>query len=92
MAAEKSREKRLAEALSDAFPESELEIVNMSHLHAGHGGDDGTGETHFEIYLNVPELDKLSRVERQRYLHKTIGSKLFSEIHSISFHIGPRTN
>ena len=92
MAAEKSREKRLAEALSDAFPESELEIVNMSYLHAGHGGDDGTGETHFEVYLHAPELDNLKRVERQRYLHKIIGSELFSEIHSISFHIGPRTN
>jgi|TARA_B100001741_G_C16428677_1_gene539840 BolA family transcriptional regulator, general stress-responsive regulator len=92
MAAEKSREKKLEKVLSEAFPESEFEIVNMSHLHAGHGGDDGTGETHFEIYLNVPELDKLSRVERQRYLHKIIGSELFSEIHSISFHTGLRTN
>ena len=38
-------------ALSRRFQVSELQVVNESAQHAGHSGDDGTGESHFAIRL-----------------------------------------
>jgi hypothetical protein len=42
--------------LQAAFAVSELVVVNESHRHAGHGGDDGSGESHFAVKIRAPEL------------------------------------
>ena len=42
-------ESRIRKKLSDAFSPSLLEVVNESHLHRGHAGDDGSGESHFRV-------------------------------------------
>ncbi|WP_135447340.1 BolA family protein [Tabrizicola caldifontis] len=73
--------------LMAAFSPSVLEIVNESHRHAGHAGDDGSGESHFRIVIRAPALAAMSRVNRHRAVQRALGD-LNSRIHAISLDIG----
>jgi BolA protein len=42
--------------LTAAFHPSVLVVVNESHRHAGHAGDDGSGESHFHITIRAEAL------------------------------------
>ncbi|MFN3972664.1 MAG: BolA family protein [Gemmobacter sp.] len=73
--------------LTAAFAPERLEIVNESHLHAGHAGDDGSGESHFRVTLRATALTSLSRVERHRAVHRAIGD-LTTRIHALALDLG----
>ena len=38
-------DKEINEALASAFATTKLDVINESHLHAGHAGDDGMAGT-----------------------------------------------
>jgi BolA protein len=70
-----------------AKSEIEIEIENQSHQHAGHAGDDGTGESHFRLRLRAAELGPMSRIERHRAVQKALGD-LNQRIHAIAMDLG----
>ena len=74
----------IAERLRDALSPTRLEVVNESHLHAGHAGDDGTGETHFRVEVESPALAGLSRVARQRLVNRALADLLAGRIHALA--------
>lgn len=74
--------------LTEAFAPEHLDVRNESHLHAGHAGDDGTGETHFNVMLRAPGLSTLSRVARHRAVHTALGPDLLGRIHALALDIG----
>jgi BolA family transcriptional regulator, general stress-responsive regulator len=76
-------ESTLRSRLEAAFQPTALEIVNESHKHAGHAGDDGTGESHFRLMIRAGALAPMSRVERHRAVHKAIGD-LTTRIHALA--------
>ena len=82
------REAELRKALEAAFSVQELEIENQSNRHAGHGGDDGSGESHFAIRLRAAELAPMSRVERHRAVHRALGPGLVGAIHALALDLG----
>ena len=49
-----------------------LEVRNDSHLHAGHMGDDGSGETHFSVAIESAAFTGQSRVARQRMVNQAL--------------------
>lgn len=59
-----------------------LNVVNESALHAGHAGDDGSGESHFAVEIVAARLDGLSRVERQRAVYAALGD-LMQTVHAL---------
>lgn len=73
--------------LRAAFQPDRLEIVNESHQHAGHGGDDGSGESHFRVVIRAAALAPLSRVARHRAVHRALGD-LNTRVHAIALDIG----
>ncbi|WP_373353536.1 BolA family protein [Pseudoroseicyclus sp. CXY001] len=73
--------------LTEAFAPEALEIVNESHLHAGHAGDDGSGESHWRIVIGAPALAPLSRVARHRAVHAAIGEDVIGRIHALTIQI-----
>lgn len=77
-------ETRIRNALESAFAPSELVIVNESHRHAGHAGDDGSGESHWAVVIAAPAFDGLSRVERHRRVHAALGPEIIGRIHALS--------
>jgi BolA family transcriptional regulator, general stress-responsive regulator len=73
--------------LQAAFQPTDLQIINESHKHAGHSGDDGTGESHFRILIRASTLAAMSRVARHRAVHQALGD-LNQRIHAIALDIG----
>jgi BolA family transcriptional regulator, general stress-responsive regulator len=73
--------------LTAAFAPSRLEVVNDSHRHAGHAGDDGTGESHFRIVIRAEALAAMSRVARHRAVHAALGD-LTERVHALALDIG----
>ena len=73
-------------SLERAFDVQELEVTNESSQHAGHSGDDGSGESHFRVRLKASEFASLSRVARHRAVHKALGP-LTREIHALALEL-----
>lgn len=77
----------MEQRLRAAFSIEQLEIVNESHKHAGHSGDDGSGESHFRVVLRSDSLAPLSRVARHRAVHAALGD-LNTRVHAIALDLG----
>ncbi|KAA0916773.1 BolA family protein [Aquicoccus porphyridii] len=83
-----SKEAEIRAAIEAAFDIQELEIINESARHAGHAGDDGSGESHFALRLRATELAALGRVARHRAVHRALGPELVASIHALSLDLG----
>lgn len=77
-------ETEIRAALESAFAPTELVVVNDSQRHAGHAGDDGTGESHWTVTIAAPALAGLSRVERHRAVHAALGPAIMGRIHALA--------
>ena len=78
----------LERRLTAAFAPERLEILNESHRHAGHAGDDGSGESHFRVVIRAGALAAMGRVERHRAVHRAVGPDLTARIHALALDIG----
>lgn len=83
-----SKEAEIRAVIEAAFEVQELEIMNESGRHAGHAGDDGSGESHFAMRLRAAELAPMSRVARHRAVHRALGAELVASIHALSLDLG----
>ncbi|RDE07306.1 BolA family protein [Sphingomonas aracearum] len=70
--------------LTEALAPTHLEVVNDSHHHAGHSGDDGTGESHWTVVVESPRFSGLSRVARQRLVNGALADLLATRIHALA--------
>ena len=77
----------ITQRLTQAFQPTELEVVNDSHRHAGHAGDDGSGESHFRVKIRAAAFSQMGRVERHRAVQKALGD-LNTRIHALALDIG----
>ena len=73
-------EKRLREALAP----TRLAVINDSARHRGHGGDDGSGESHFTVEIEAPLFAGRSRLDRQRAVNAALGELLRDRIHALA--------
>ncbi len=78
---------QMRDRLQAAFAPRELEIVNDSGRHAGHSGDDGTGESHFSIRIRADAFAPMGRVERHRAVHGALGRDITATVHAIALDI-----
>lgn len=74
----------IAERLTVALAPTRLDVSNDSHLHAGHMGDDGTGETHFTVTVESPSFAGQNRVARQRAVNHALADLLATRIHALA--------
>jgi BolA protein len=70
--------------LRDEFEPTRLEIVNDSAKHAGHSGDDGSGESHFTIVIEAPAFADMSRLARQRAVIAALGDIVGERVHAVA--------
>jgi BolA protein len=73
--------------LEAAFQPAELMVLNESHRHAGHAGDDGSGESHFRVSIAAPAFAGMGRVERHRAVHAALGPEVMERIHALALDI-----
>lgn len=74
--------------LTAAFAPERLEVVNESHKHAGHSGDDGSGESHFRVLIRAAAFGPMTRIERHRAVNRALGPDLTGRIHALALDIG----
>ncbi|WP_179381170.1 BolA family protein [Jannaschia marina] len=72
--------------LEEGLAPSHLEVRNESHRHAGHAGDDGSGESHWHVVIATPAFAGKSRVARHRMVHGALGD-LMERIHALSMEL-----
>lgn len=70
------------DALSNAFDPVSLEIINESHLHAGHHGHDGSGESHLRIRIISNAFAEMNRVQRHRAINELVQPKIDEGLHA----------
>ncbi len=80
-------ESEIRQRLEAAFQPSRLEVVNESHRHAGHAGDDGSGESHFAVTIRAEALAGLGRVARHRAVHRALGD-VTTRVHAMAIDAG----
>ncbi|MEI6097791.1 MAG: BolA family protein [Alphaproteobacteria bacterium] len=77
----------IQDRLTRAFCPTELTVINESHRHAGHSGDDGSGESHFAIRIRATMLAGLPRLARHRAVQAALGD-VNQRAHAIALDIG----
>ncbi|GAB5389586.1 MAG: BolA family transcriptional regulator [Alphaproteobacteria bacterium] len=70
--------------LRDGLSEAEITLRNQSHLHEGHAGHDGSGESHFKLTVISPDFEGVSRVQRQRMVNALLAEELAGPVHALT--------
>jgi len=79
---------RIQALLEDAFAPLELEIIDESHLHAGHAGaQDGRG--HFAVRIVSSAFRDTRPVERHRMVYSALGDMMRTDIHALRVNATP---
>lgn len=74
----------IAARLRAALAPERLAVEDQSERHRGHAGWREGGQTHFAVRLRASRLDGLSRLARERAVHKALGAELMARIHALS--------
>lgn len=81
-----SIESAMRDRLTAAFAPQRLEVINESHLHAGHQGGavDGTGETHFRVRIVSAAFEGMARLARHRAVNAALSAELAAGVHALA--------
>ncbi|MCB1451632.1 MAG: BolA family protein [Nitratireductor sp.] len=75
----------LTEKLHNAFAPERLEVINESHLHAGHQEKfDGSGETHLRIRIVAEAFRGMSRLQRHRAINALADAEMAAGLHALA--------
>ncbi|MGZ5823146.1 MAG: BolA family protein [Hyphomicrobium sp.] len=75
---------QMREKLMVALRPSRLDVVNESHLHAGHHHSPDTGESHFSVLIVSNAFAGKSRLERHRMINEALGDELKGGVHALA--------
>ena len=73
----------LEEKLRDSLDASHVEVIDESHLHAGHAGARDGGR-HFRAIIVSEKFAGLNRVRSQQLVYQSIEGWMGKEIHALS--------
>lgn len=77
-------EEKIKSAIEKHISVHEIQLVNESHKHAGHAGDNGTGESHFILIVVSDDFKEHSRVQRQRLVCSAVQDLFDCGLHALS--------
>jgi BolA family transcriptional regulator, general stress-responsive regulator len=77
-------EQQIRETLIVALEPIRLDVINESHLHAGHAGSPGTGSSHFRVLVVSQSFTGQSRIARHRLVNDALGNLLRDKIHALA--------
>lgn len=77
-------EARIREKIAEALAPERLDIVDESHLHAGHAGARPGGDSHFRVAIVSRAFEGLTRVARQRRVNALLADEFASGLHALS--------
>ena len=77
------RRERIEAKLRERLAAVHVEVVDESHLHAGHAGA-RSGGGHFRALIVSPRFAGLSPVDAQRLVYEALADEMAGEIHALS--------
>ncbi len=80
---------RIEEKLQGAFNPTALDVIDESHLHAGHAGARPGGETHFRVRIKAQAFVDTSRLQRHRMINETLTDELAERVHALAIDAQP---
>ena len=75
--------------LQQSFSPAELEVIDESEQHRGHGGWREGGETHFRVRMVAESFAGQSRVAQQRAVNACLADELSSTVHALAMELSP---
>jgi BolA protein len=82
-----SVEATMREKLLGRFQPTRLEVINESHLHAGHRASPGTGESHFRVLIVSAQFAGKSRLQRHRLVNEALAAELKDKVHALALEL-----
>lgn len=79
---ESKRVEMIRERLEAVFAPGDLEIIDESHLHAGHSGHGGAG--HFQVRIVSDKFNGQATLARHRMVYLALDDIMRTEIHALS--------
>jgi BolA family transcriptional regulator, general stress-responsive regulator len=79
-----SAEASIREKLMVALQPVRLDVINESHMHAGHRSSPGTGESHFRVLIVADAFAGKSRVDRHRLVNDALKGDVGGKIHALA--------
>jgi BolA protein len=80
-------QQNIEKILTEKFAPVHLEVINESHKHKGHAGDNGTGQSHFRVVISSSEFESENRVTCSRMVYQALDALLKDKIHALSLSI-----
>ena len=77
---------RIIAKLNQGFAPTALEVIDESHLHAGHAAHRPEGETHFRLHIVSAAFDGKTRIARHRMINDTLAEELAAGVHALAIH------
>ena len=78
-----SRSERIVAELQRALHTDQVELIDDSHLHAGHAGArDGRG--HFRVRVISADFAGLRTLQRHQLVYRSLGELMQTDIHALS--------
>ena len=77
------RIERIREQLIRALTPTELEVVDDSHLHAGHAGA-REGKGHYTVRIVSNRFAKLRPIARHQLVYQAVADMMHTDIHALS--------
>ena len=74
----------IEKTLRECFKPDLLEVLDESELHRGHAGFKEGTHTHFRVVISAKIFEEMSRISRERAIHKALGSGVMENIHALS--------
>lgn len=74
----------IRQKLTTAIAPERMEIIDESHLHAGHAGAREGGESHFRLEIVAAAFEGHSRVARQRMIYDILAEELGAGLHALT--------
>ena len=83
MADTTDRRERIESKLREGLAATHVEVIDESHLHAGHAGARG-GAGHYRATIVSERFEGLSSVAAQRLVYGVLADEMGPEIHALS--------
>lgn len=74
----------MKEKLKTALNPTFLDLIDESHLHAGHVGANPEGESHFQLVIVSDKFEGVSRVQRQRMVYDILSEEMSGRVHALA--------
>jgi|TARA_B100000678_G_C17847924_1_gene357980 BolA protein len=78
-------EKTITKKINENFSPNFFKIINFSDKHKNHFLEDNNDTSHIKLIIVSKDFENLSKIDRERKVHKILSEEISKDIHSIRF-------